>query len=90
MKSIETRAGLLAAIWDVICDEMPEYFPVAAILERLPYGQRVRDIMVQLTREGGYRKYAARLVSTSECVNDNISSCGVTGHMNGRIDPITS
>lgn len=52
MKSIETREGLLAAIWDVICDEMPEYFPVAAILERLPYGQRVRDIMVQLTREG--------------------------------------
>lgn len=55
-QSINTLTGLREAVWDIICDEMPGTFPVAWIIERLPYGQRVRNVMDELVREGALQR----------------------------------
>jgi len=53
MESINTPAGLMEAIWDIIHDE-PDYavFTRAAMKARLPYGKRVDNAIDRMLQRG--------------------------------------
>ena len=54
---IETAAGLYEAVYDVALDETPGWFMVAWMLHRLPYGQRTRNAIDRLVRNGKLRRF---------------------------------
>lgn len=49
---IETHDGLMEAILGVIADEYPSGASMRAIMKRLPYGERTRAIVNELTELG--------------------------------------